>query len=205
MEDTNDDLQAEMFNAVANDDRIKLQDVLTRGAKPDEFFDDLTRVSCKNILQIACEKGRLECVRILLDAGAMISVRDDWGQTPIMYSLRPQFYEVAELLLCYDSGIVNVKDRYGKTPLHVAVESDSIESVELLLRYGCNVNAYTSNGTTPLMTLCLESDLENRLVLVRLLLEAGVDIEMKEFHYKRTALQVIPTPCNICFSISLTK
>ncbi|KAJ8317401.1 hypothetical protein KUTeg_005305 [Tegillarca granosa] len=59
MEDTDDDLQAEMFNAVANDDRIKLQDALTRGAKPDEFFDDLTRVSSKNILQIACEKDRI--------------------------------------------------------------------------------------------------------------------------------------------------
>lgn len=51
-------------------------------------------------------------------------------------------------------------DKEGQTPLHVAVEAGfSAETVTSLVKLGCDLNAQTSDGTTPLHA-CLINEYE---------------------------------------------
>lgn len=179
-----------LYHAVANNELETVRSLIAEGRDIDQFYYDYQGISTKSLLHVACEKGRQECVKILLDAGAMVGIRDKWGQTPLMYCMQAQWYEIAEILLEYCPEHVNARDKYLKSALHCAVESGCEESVLLLLRCGADVGAQTSNGSTPLMTLCSTPDVEAPGPIMKLLLNAGSVVDKKDYHGKRTALQV---------------
>src|SRR5687767_2353813 len=73
-------------------------------------------------------------VRLLLDAGADVDARDDWGRTALFYAQVPS--EVFEVL--HNAGAdVHARDGEGNTILMQKVsESASLVDVEELLRLG---------------------------------------------------------------------
>lgn len=184
-------MEADLFKAVVDNDPAKLEELVQNGADVDVIFEDYTGVSTKSLLHVCCEKDRIDCARVLLDHGALVNMRDNWGQTPLMCCMITQVHDIAELLLSRDSSIVDHQDRFGKTALHCAVESDSIEAVELLLRYNADVLRHTSDGFTAVMTaVTLGSEAHNRHRMMQMMIAAGYDLEMKDFRGKRTAIQV---------------
>ncbi|KAJ8315262.1 hypothetical protein KUTeg_007412 [Tegillarca granosa] len=176
----------DLFKALEQNDTNRLKDLLSQGGDPNESYDSLTNIS---LLHMACEKRQIECIHILIEAGADIRKRDDFGMHPMMNAIISQYHDVAEILLSHDPYIVDIQDRYGKAPIHMAVESDSIETVELLVRYGCNIDCYSSSGTTPLMALCADTNLKNNKHIMDILLAEKPNLEMTDFQCRRTALQ----------------
>mmetsp|Transcript_46054 Transcript_46054/g.111541 ORF Transcript_46054/g.111541 Transcript_46054/m.111541 type:complete len:306 (-) Transcript_46054:129-1046(-) len=93
-------------------------------------------------LHIACKRGKLEVVRLLLDWNADIAAKDGSSCTPLHEACRWFFPDVAHLLL---SRGVNKEatDDDDKTPLHVACFRGRLGTVRILLNRGANIEATT--------------------------------------------------------------
>ncbi|KAK7090327.1 ankyrin repeat and protein kinase domain-containing protein 1-like [Littorina saxatilis] len=177
-----------LYTAVTADDLATLQQLLAEGTNADMFYDN-----DQSILHIACGKGRTECVKLLLDAGAMPDIHDKWGQTPLHYCICVQYLDTAMVLFDHlgekASDIVNNQDSSGKSPLHSAAESGSMEAIELLLKYGADVNVRNFDGVTPLMVLAESYGRSNTIQAMQTLLAAGALIDIADYRSRRSALQ----------------
>ncbi|KAK3604455.1 hypothetical protein CHS0354_015629 [Potamilus streckersoni] len=181
------DFEYELFHAVSNNEPERLKEILEAGADPDQFYEDITRIGSKSILHMACEKGQEKCVKVLVAYNANPRINDRWSQTPLMYCMMTHHYEMGEIILQQEPATVNDEDRYGKTALHKAVETGCEESVRLLLRYNANVNHRTHGGVTAMMFLCDSTDLGNVANVIKLLLDAAAEVDIKD-RALRTAL-----------------
>jgi ankyrin repeat protein len=88
-------------------------------------------------------------VQDLLDRGADVKAKDEWGQTPLHRASIENHIETAKLLI--EAGAdVKAKDKWGATPLHWASVKNSIELAVLLIEKGADVGAKDNDGWTPL-------------------------------------------------------
>ena len=123
----------------------------------------------------AARKGDVRKVRELLDRGANVNARDEYGWTPLHLAAYRGYAEVARLLL--DRGAnVDARDDVGDTPLHWAAHDGHLDVVELLLEHGADVNARAKDGATPLHAAAVNG----RVDVVELLLEWGADASVMD-------------------------
>jgi len=104
--------------------------------------------------------------RELIEAGADVNERDDFGETPL-HSRRDEGF----VKLLIESGAdVTIKNIYLNTPLHF---QDNEGVVRLLIKAGADVNARNIYGNTPLHYRRDEG-------VVRLLIEFGADVNARD-------------------------
>ena len=107
-------------------------------------------INAKNIkdetaLQIACERGLVDIVRLLLDHGATMEA---FGKTPLHTASKNGDLELTRLLL--ERGAeVNAKDEEATTPLHYASYFDHFEVCRALVDAGADLCALDEEGYTP--------------------------------------------------------
>src|SRR6476660_552538 len=121
----------------------QLQDAARKGdaASVTKLLDDGVDVNTKfrynaTALFYACDHGHLEVVRVLLDRGADLTIKDTfYGFTPLMLAVnpaqkkRPEHTEIAKLLIA--------KGAPGKDDgLNGAIESDDAALVKFILDSG---------------------------------------------------------------------
>jgi len=93
-------------------------------------------------LHSAALNANLEAIQLLLSRGAVCTLRDHHGSTPLTYvcehadegAVRAQI-----LVMLLESGgdsEMNAQNKYGNTPLHLAVSANLPECCEVLLRAG---------------------------------------------------------------------
>jgi len=109
-------------------------------------------------LQSAAGNASLEAVQLLLSQGAVCTVRDRDGRTPLHYvccrsDKKAKRAQILGMLL--ESGgdnVMNAQDNCGYTPLHYAVYQEAPECCELLLRAGSQASSSirSMHGETPL-------------------------------------------------------
>ena len=101
-------------------------------------------------LHLACASGHLDCVRVLLDAGANVHATDGWGRTPLMYA---SDFEVLELLLRRGANVHQTGDAMTKwTTLHQCAHAGWDErAVEVLVSGGVDLEAKSGRNLTALM------------------------------------------------------
>ena len=97
-------------------------------------------------LHIAAYKNNADITLLLLEHGADVNAKSNYGKT-VLHGAGSA--EVAEILLKH-SADVNAKNKLGLTPLHY---TGSAEVAETLLQHGADVNAKTNYGSTPLHTV----------------------------------------------------
>jgi ankyrin repeat protein len=101
------------------------------------------------ILSVSQIPGAGDVLRLLLDAGADVSVADCGGrQTALHFAAMIKDKEIAELLLAHGAD-VNAKDTTLRTPLHVAIYC-GVGFVQLLLDHGADPATQDSKDRTPL-------------------------------------------------------
>jgi ankyrin repeat protein len=116
-------------------------------------------------LSYACLGDSVGAVRILMNRGANIHVRDIYGYTPLFLAAgKPQM--VARLLAA--GADVNAVDNEGDGPLVMAI-GHSEEAVRLLIEAGADVNQPGRNGETPMFQAIKDKDEK----VIQLLLETG--------------------------------
>jgi len=115
-------------------------------------------------------------IRMLLYTGAEvdIDVRDDDGQTPLMWAATKNRNPKVLEALIHAGADANARDSTGMTPLIAATAmNENPDTMRALIRFGADVNAGDDTGTTPLMAAVLMPLADTESERVELLLEAG--------------------------------
>ncbi|KFY82053.1 hypothetical protein V498_08657 [Pseudogymnoascus sp. VKM F-4517 (FW-2822)] len=81
-----------------------------------------------------------ENLRVLMDLGADINLKDTAGRTPLSYAAE-NGHKDSMMLLLERGADVNSKDAAGRTPLSYAAENGHKDSIMLLLERGADVNS----------------------------------------------------------------
>ncbi|KAJ5370375.1 uncharacterized protein N7496_006467 [Penicillium cataractarum] len=137
-------------------------------------------------LLAAGSKTNIECLKLLVNAGADINQVDERGETALHNSIHWDLPDFRDLLLAQRDVEVNISSPYTGSPLHLACRKGQLESVTALLNLGADI--YQMNSTTmyccPLVATLLQDksdnedddDTSSQLQIVRLLINHGADM-----------------------------
>ena len=161
-----------------NAKRTKLMDLIFP-AKIEELRDflaqsgvdvntrDATRTGCTTLMY-AARQGSSQCLKVLLDAGANVNMKNKLGYTALWYALDSAFEDCADILLDTGADVSMADSSMSKLLMKaVVVENDRI--VMLLLDAGADVN---EGSYKPLIHATLHSNHQ----YIKLLLDAGADV-----------------------------
>ncbi|KAJ1492938.1 ankyrin repeat-containing domain protein [Baffinella frigidus] len=119
--------------------------------------------------------------RMLLDAGADFSAKDDRGTTPLQLAWEP-----GSVRMLLEAGAeVNLKNEYGRTALH---DAGSVATVRILLNGGADATLKDDEGATPLHLVGSRfqqgapggvAGEDSIRTIARMLLDAGADADAK--------------------------
>ncbi|GHM58178.1 MAG: hypothetical protein sL5_06130 [Candidatus Mesenet longicola] len=152
-------------------------------------------------LHVAVKSNKLGTVKLLLDRGASIGIKDKHNRTPLSLAAKEGYINIVqvieqtqldldeELLTAAESGDLNkikslitqganlnTKDGNGSTPLHYASWNGNLSIVKHLIEKGANLKIKNLNNRTPLY----DASLNGHLDVVRYLIEKGVDINVAD-------------------------
>eukprot|EP00096_Caligus_rogercresseyi_P014766 TRINITY_DN7254_c0_g1_i1.p1 TRINITY_DN7254_c0_g1~~TRINITY_DN7254_c0_g1_i1.p1 ORF type:complete len:831 (+),score=302.70 TRINITY_DN7254_c0_g1_i1:125-2494(+) len=102
-------------------------------------------------IMLAVSHGRLDMVRLLVDAGGEVNVRDEDGSTALMCAAEHGHMEIVKYLLLLPDTNVNAKDTDGLTALAVAMEAGHRDIGVLLY-----ASMSFSRGTSPYSSMRLK-------------------------------------------------
>ncbi|KAI9697547.1 MAG: hypothetical protein M1820_007746 [Bogoriella megaspora] len=131
-----------------------------------------------SLLHEASRIGSEAVMRILINNGADINLRNRGGDTPLHEASRTG-YEIAVRLLIDSGANVDSRNRNGESPLYVASRKGEEKVVRLLIDSGADVNSRSSTGTrlegTPLHAAVSAGDGG----VVRLLIDNGAGLDSR--------------------------
>jgi ankyrin repeat protein len=130
-------------------------------------------------LKKAAWAGNTEIARLLIEKGADVNSKDEFGWTPLMFAAISERDPVDVARLLIEKGAdVNSKLKDGVTPLMFAASAGNLEVLKLVIEKGADVNYKYESDWTPLMSAAkAEGD---RIEVVKLLIEKGADINAKD-------------------------
>ena len=149
-------------------------------AEPPEAPKTFSQVD-KAFIQGAYD-GNLEEVRVLVDKGVDVNLRDQKKRTPLILAAYNGHTPVVDFLVGKGAD-VNARDGDGQTALMYASKRSFNETAALLLDKGAEVNTQSKKrGINALMLAAVAGNEE----LVRMLLDHGADADLKDI-FGRTA------------------
>ena len=103
-----------------------------------------------------------KCFQTLYEAGADIDAIDNWGKTPLHYSVCQSDYgaanNVISILLLEAGADPRVADKEGNTPLHlVRLHSASARTIAALIKHGADINAKRATDGRTMLHTAVES------------------------------------------------
>ena len=134
----------------------------------------------KTPLHRATEERNFEIVELFLDAGADINSADNHGWTPIFHSVFFHHTDMVHFLILNDADVNHLND-YDESPLHIAcsVEMPTDEIFEAVVRSSFDFYRRSKKIPSEELKSLMETRLESNLDVVKLLVNAGADINTK--------------------------
>lgn len=126
-------------------------------------------------LLLAAERGNLEIVRLLIEAGARVNEQDDGGFSALHCAARNSNAKVLKILIEEYQAELGLRLHNGSLSIHSAASRGNAQSVEVLLDAGLSVNATNNDGKTPLHWAADAGRWDN----VQLLLDRGARTDVK--------------------------
>ncbi|CAJ1352527.1 unnamed protein product [Effrenium voratum] len=175
------ELQAELLDAVAENEAVRVEEILAAGQRPMCLFGSAPLVGASTLTAAAASAGGLEVLRLLLEAMAEVNSQDSCLQSPLhvaqrsacrllldfradlelrdFHGRRPLHLAGAEVggELLAASADVCALDPVGRAPLHLAAKRGDTELAELLLEHQASLEQEDRSGATPLYYACQAS------------------------------------------------
>lgn len=134
------------------DGMFRLLQLVWRGTSFDKAIDTVDRVGCSPLHSAAANNCQV-IIRILLEEGANIAMKNVRGRTPLHLAAEKGHEEAVRLLM--ENGAAadeaaGFLDRAGNTPLHSAAKNGHEAAVRVLLEMGVDCTITTKFGATPL-------------------------------------------------------
>jgi ankyrin repeat protein len=113
--------------------------------------------------------GSMEIIKLLIECGSKLDIKDNKGMRPLHYSAYNGKTDIAQLLLRCGSNC-NEQTFNGDTPMHYAALHGHADIVFQLLNFGADVRLTNTNFQSALDVAC-----ENgRVKVVEILLQSGL-------------------------------
>jgi cytohesin len=143
----------------------------------------------RTALGLAAEEGRCNAVRILLEHGADLHLRNDCDESPLYSATRNAHPEVVGLLLQSGAAPNELQGPFHETPLHRAARGcmlprpDETDEryrrvIRVLLAHGARIDARDATGAVPLHCAAQQ----NRQSATKELLQRGAALDAVEEH-----------------------
>ncbi|KAM9489496.1 NF-kappa-B inhibitor delta isoform 2-T2 [Clarias gariepinus] len=144
----------------------------------------------KTALLVAVTANQADIVQDLLSLGADISICDIKGQTALHLAATYGFPQVMKVVLSMEHGVdLEARNFEGLTPLHCAVISHNT-TMKALASISSSSSAWLPDGN-------LQTQAENKLLCLQLLLEAGASPLSQEIKSNKTVLHLAVKEGNI--------
>lgn len=152
-------------------------------------IDKIRMGEYETLLMFALEMGNIDIIKLLVQSGVDIHVKNDKKQNALLYAVYlsafaidkdiklkgKKLQDVVEMLINNNISI-NDKDKDGNTAMHYACESRNLELVKLLLQHNAVINEKNKFGFTPLMHAVESLFRPVNTQIVNLLINHGADI-----------------------------
>ena len=125
---------------------LMVVELLKRGADPNEERG----TGGSTPLHLAIVEYKVQLVKALLEKGAHLETKDDYGYTPLLKAVKyGAFEEMVDLLLEHGADVhAHAEDR--KTALHFAAQKDDEVTMRKMIEKGLSLDAEDKDGWTPL-------------------------------------------------------
>ncbi|KAL5968842.1 Ankyrin repeat and KH domain-containing protein mask [Taenia solium] len=181
MEKTNEELRTPLMQAAFYGHAKIAQYLIYRGAQADQVLNPKD----ESALTIACERGDIATVKVLLRAGDSRSDRGKELHVALIKAASKGHLEVVKLLL--DSKAeVNRCDEDFDPPIFAAISGGNLDILRLLISHRVNIEEWNGEGYTPLMMAVRIGS----AAFVAALLDAGADINKLSQREQDTALAI---------------
>lgn len=181
-------LNEQLLNAVEQGDEASVAEFLKQGADPNLFKIIYASYIASNqisLLMIAAQKGYVEVMKVLLDAGARIDEVERWESfdkfphtfrcwTALMHAAAEGNEAAVKLLIEHEAEIDKISGHQDTASI-IAARRGHLEVLKLLLVNGGDINILTPYDETLLM-LVLKSKKAN-IQTVNFFLTQGIEID----------------------------
>ena len=158
--------------------------LLVKGALPNAPVHPLGHTP----LHLAILGDRKLCVSELLIGGADKDLVSARAMTPLYIAARNNRVEAAKELLAAGATL-DIRSCYGWSAVDIAANRGHVDVLRVLLQRGNSLDACPGSGHTPLHSAAqVDGPFRDNSSAVRVLLEAGADIDAKTTRYGATAL-----------------
>lgn len=148
-----------------------------RTALANEASVNATDLNEKSALMLACSAQWFPAVKILVEAGANASYKNNYGQTALMFAARDCTNDqIAKYLVSTSNANIENTDDNGKTALMYAIENNSDAVLQYLIKAGANCNAVDNNQNTPIMLAVING---NEPAVRRLVKQTNINLNAK--------------------------
>src|SRR5258708_22941901 len=162
------------YSAIRSNDLAKLKSILASGPNPRNASNQKDARGLPPLMYAAAV-GSADAMKILIDKGADVNVKNAFDSTALMWSVT----DLTKVRMLVDhSADVNATSKQGHTPLLLAAMSDGSSPIlRLLIAKGANVKAVDNNKVNGLLASSEANDID----AVRIFLDAGLDVNSTDF------------------------
>ena len=165
--------EMQLLYAAEFDDRDRLARILHEHHGKQNVDIDAAKFSLWTPLFMASKQGNSECVKALLEAGALVNGinQDRRAWTPLWVATYAGHDECVRLLL--EAG-ADVEVKHPETPLLIAAREGRVNCLKMLIDAGAPINTAGNKGQTVLHVAVMENKVDCVKLLVSILGEKWV-------------------------------
>ena len=171
-----DVLTVKTFNDIIENEEWSVDNlrfILSLKINGEKIFKHVLNQKNNSTLVRVCQKGHLGYLMTLIQAGADVNIRIQYGDRPVNVAAKNGHIDCVKTLIQAGAD-VNITDRNGHSPVHKASQNGHIECVKTLIQAGADVNITDNDGCSPVY----EASRNGHIDSVKTLIEAGAAVNI---------------------------